>query len=62
MNVRNVLNEYDAAVAMLLEDEERKASFNGPFLEFKLRACHRPFTEAWEDSRHAGAFNCLKGR
>ena len=27
MNVRNVLNEYDEAVAALLKDEERKASF-----------------------------------
>ena len=59
-NVRNVLNEYDAAVAMLLEDEERKVSSNGPFLgDSSCAACHRPFMEGWKESRHAGAFNSL---
>ena len=61
MNVRNVLNEYDEAVAALLKDEERKASFNGPFLgDSNCAACHRPFMEGWRDSRHAGAFNTLE--
>ncbi|MFZ3071702.1 MAG: multiheme c-type cytochrome [Thermodesulfobacteriota bacterium] len=58
--VRNVLNEYDATVAMLLKDEERKVSSNGPFLgDSNCVSCHQPFMDAWKGSRHAGAFNTL---
>lgn len=61
MNVRNVLNEYDAAVAALLKDEEGKVLSNGPFLgDSNCATCHLPFMEGWKNSRHAGAFNTLE--
>jgi hypothetical protein len=61
MNVRNVLNEYDAKVAALLKDEERKVHSNGPYLGYSSCAeCHPPFLESWKRTRHAGAFRSLE--
>ena len=61
MNVRNVLNEYDAAVAALFRDEERKVLSDGSYLgDSNCAACHLPFMEGWKNSRHAGAFNTLE--
>ncbi|MBI5468028.1 MAG: hypothetical protein HY891_02755 [Deltaproteobacteria bacterium] len=61
MNVRNVLNEYDAKVAALLKDEERKVISNGPYLGYSSCAeCHPPFLESWKRTRHAGAFRSLE--
>lgn len=60
-SVRGVLKEYDEKVASLLKDEERKAASEGPYLGSSSCAeCHRPFTENWKKTRHAGAFGSLE--
>lgn len=60
-DVRNVLDEYDANVAALLRDEERKAPSVTSYLGSKsCSECHQPFVESWDDTRHAGAFATLE--
>lgn len=59
--VRKVLKDYDAMVAGLLKDEDRKASQGGPYMGVAgCAGCHRPFVESWKNTRHAGAFNALE--
>ncbi len=59
--VRDVLKEYDAKVAGLVKDEERKPSSHGPYLGYPACAgCHQPFIEKWKNTKHAGAFGSLE--
>jgi len=57
--VRNVLNDYDKKVAMLLK--EAKKPETGVTYEgvAKCARCHQPFEESWKTSHHAGAFSTL---
>ncbi len=58
--VRGVLDDYDARVARLLEDEgarQRGMTFMGVS---KCAECHQPFADGWRATRHAGAFKSLE--
>ncbi|MBI5644221.1 MAG: hypothetical protein HY954_12190 [Deltaproteobacteria bacterium] len=58
--VRGVLKEYDSRVAGLLKEDEKKAASGGQYAgAVKCAECHKPFSESWEKTRHAGAFDSL---
>ena len=59
--VRKILKDYDAMVAGLSRDEDRKAVSNSPYLGAAGCAqCHQPFMESWKNTRHALAFGSLE--
>jgi len=60
INVRKVLNEYDARVATLLKDDS-KPLVNISYLGVsKCAECHQPFVERWKETKHARAFSSLE--
>ncbi|MEK6759257.1 MAG: multiheme c-type cytochrome [Deltaproteobacteria bacterium] len=59
--VRSVLNDYDAKVAELAIDEEKKLASGGPYIGAAgCVECHRPFMEGWNKTRHSNAFASLE--
>lgn len=59
--VRGVLKEYDAKVAELTKDEEKKMELSGPWLgAAACIECHEPFFESWSATKHAKAFATLE--
>ncbi len=57
--VRNLLNDYDKKVALLLKESEQPAvgaTYEGVA---GCAECHQPFEESWKATRHAGAFSTL---
>lgn len=59
--VREVLKEYDAKVAELTKDEEKKMELSGPWLgAASCIECHEPFFESWSATKHAKAFDTLE--
>ncbi len=59
--VRSVLNEYDAKVAELTIDEEKKLASGGQYIGATgCVECHRPFQDQWNKTRHSGAFASLE--
>ncbi len=59
--VREVIKEYDAKVAELTKDEEKKMELSGPWLgAASCIECHESFFESWAATRHAKAFESLE--
>lgn len=59
-NVRSVLNEYDAKVAELSKEDDRKTASAGLYIgAVNCVVCHRPFIDDWMGTRHSGAFASL---
>lgn len=59
--VRAILNGYEDKVAELAKDTEAKSATQGQYLGAAVCVeCHRPYSESWEKTRHAGAFTTLE--
>lgn len=59
--VRAVLKGYDSKVALLLEEESKRAVGAGPYVGARACAeCHKPFYDGWVSTRHAFAFQALE--
>ncbi|MBI1912919.1 MAG: hypothetical protein HYS21_13080 [Deltaproteobacteria bacterium] len=59
-NVRSVLNEYDAKVAELSKEDDRKTASGSQYIgAVNCVVCHRPFIDDWMGTRHSGAFASL---
>jgi hypothetical protein len=60
-DIRNLIDEYDAKVAGLLIDEERRVPSESTYFGYESCVdCHQPFFEQWRATRHAGAFATLE--
>lgn len=59
--VRKIINDYDDKVALLVKENEKKASVSGPYLSvLNCTECHQPFVDYWKTTKHSGAFNDLE--
>jgi hypothetical protein len=61
INIRNLIDEYDAKVADLLNDEESRVSSDSTYFGYESCVdCHQPFVERWSATRHANAYASLE--
>lgn len=58
--VRNILNDYDIKVALLLKEAEKPLTGTTYLGVSRCAECHQPFVESWEKTRHAKAFSSLE--
>ena len=58
--VRNILNDYDSKVAVLLKEAEKPPAGTTYLGVARCAECHQLFKESWEKTRHAEAFSSLE--